>query len=545
MRRWSCVVLPVVFTAAAAAAPAPKETPVWTDGTVSVAGAPLHYRAALGILTVHPKGADRADFDRSADDNDQDKEEDDKAGDDKEGDDKDAKPAAAAMSYVAYFASAAHPETRPLTFFFNGGPGSSTLWLHMGSFGPRRVVTADAAHTPPAPYRLDENPETLLDTTDLVFVDAPGTGFGRLSGKDAAHQFYAVDGDAHAFAAFITQFLSRYGRWNSPKYLFGESYGTTRAAVVALMLENEWSLDLNGIILLSQALSFDLSPDSPGTNPGIDLPYVLALPTYAATAWYHHKLPADHPDLPAFLHGVEDFATGDYLSALAAGASLTPSRRDAVAQTLHDDTGLPADYIARADLRIDGGEFEQTLLGTGVTGRLDTRFSGPPLDPMAKESGYDPQDVSISSAFVSLFNDYVRRTLKYDGDRAYKAEFDPPDWDLAHQPPGSTEKLTQSLNVMPDLAAALIENPTMRVQLDSGYFDLATPYYEGIYEMRHLPMPARLQANIEFHQYRSGHMVYVNDAALKSLHDDVATFIDHTHVDHTHVADHPSPERKD
>ena len=195
------------------------------------------------------------------------------------------------MSYVAYFRGDKEDAHRPITFLFNGGPGSSTVWLHMGAFGPKRVVTADDTHSPAAPYRIVDNEYTLLDVSDLVFVDAPGTGFGHLRGADKEKAFYGVDQDAHAFANFIVEFLSRHNRWNSPKYLFGESYGTTRSAALANILENEKSLDLNGVILLSQILNFDDSPDGPQFNPGIDLPYVLALPTYAATAWYHHKLP--------------------------------------------------------------------------------------------------------------------------------------------------------------------------------------------------------------------------------------------------------------
>ena len=493
-----------------------------TDGQVTIGGVPIAYRAAAGTIIVHTKDWDDAARAFPPDELPQQK-------DDKEKDvDDDGKSSAAAsMFYVAYFKKGSGE--RPLTFLFNGGPGSSSVWLHMGAFGPRRVVTRDGSHTPGAPYGLVNNDESLLDASDLVFIDAPGTGFGRLAGRDHDKAFWGVDQDAHAFADFITAFLSRYGRWNSPKYLFGESYGTTRAAVVANILETDMELDLNGIVLLSQSLNFDLSPDGPSTNPGIDLPYILALPTYAATAWYHHKIEGSHPDLPTFLHEVEQFASHDYMLSLGEGASLDPVKRDAIASKLHDYTGLSTDYIKRADLRIDGGEFEQNLLGEeGTTGRLDTRFKGPSLDPLAKEAGYDPQSASISSAYVSAFNDYVRKTLKYGEGQVYRADIEPKDWDLTHEPPGATEKLSQSTNVMPDLAAAMIYDPELRIQLNSGYFDLATPYYAGLYEMRHLPMPRRLQANIEYRQYQSGHMVYVHDEALKSLHDNVADFIDRT-----------------
>src|SRR3984885_13312508 len=200
-------------------------------------------------------------------------------------------PPTARMFYVAYFKKDAPPESRPLTFLYNGGPGSSTIWLHMGAFGPRRVVTADDQHTSPAPYQLVDNAYSLLDVSDLVFIDAPGTGFGRLFGKEKEKAFWAVDPDAHAFARFIARFLSNYQRWNSPKYVFGESYGTTRSAVLAGILETESHMDLNGVILLSQILNFDDSNDAPQWDPGIDVPYELALPTFAATAYYHKRLP--------------------------------------------------------------------------------------------------------------------------------------------------------------------------------------------------------------------------------------------------------------
>src|SRR6516165_10635242 len=227
-------------------------------------------------------------------------------------------------------------EARPVTFLFNGGPGSSTVWLHMGAFGPKRVVTADNTHSPAAPYAIVNNDQSLLDASDLIFVDAPGTGFSRISGKDKEKAFYGVD--AHAFAEFITGFLSKYSRWNSPKYLFGESYGTTRSAALINLLETDRHVDFNGVVLLSQILNFDLSADGPQFNPGVDLPYQLALPTYAATAWYHHKLVGAAKDLPVLLEEVERFAMNDYALALQAGTALDQAQRDAVAARLHDYT---------------------------------------------------------------------------------------------------------------------------------------------------------------------------------------------------------------
>ena len=494
-----------------------------SDGSVTVGGARIDYQAAAGTLIVHPKGwDDAAELDRD------DASDDDKPG----GADAHKKDAVASMFYVAYFKKGAAAGRRPITFLYNGGPGSSSVWLHMGAFGPRRVLTLDDSHSDAAPYALVNNDESLLDSTDLVFIDAPGTGFSRIAGPDKEKSFYGIDADAHAFSDFIAAFLSKYGRWNSPKYLFGESYGTTRSAVLARDLETDKEIDLNGVMLLSQILNFDASVDAPQFDPGIDLPYVVALPTYAATAWYHHKLPPGAPsDLKALLTEVEHFATTDYAQALAEGAALDGARRDAIAARLHDYTGLPVAYIEKSDLRMNGGQFEKMLQDdTGTTtGRLDTRFSGPSMDPLSKEADYDPQSAAIGSAYVSAFNDYVRSTLHYGEGTYYKPEIEvDKDWDMEHQPPDADAPIKASANVMPDLAAAMKYNPKLKILLNAGYYDLATPYFEGIYEMRHLPIPARLQANIEFRQYQSGHMVYAHLPSLKQLHDNVADFIQRT-----------------
>jgi carboxypeptidase C (cathepsin A) len=404
----------------------------------------------------------------------------------------------------------------------------------MGAFGPRHVVTSTDAHTPAAPYSLVNNTASLLDASDLVFIDAPGTGFSRIAGKDKEKAFYGVDQDAYAFCEFISQFLSKYARWNSPKYLFGESYGTPRAAVVINQLEADRSIDFNGVILLSQILNFDLSPDRPTGNPGVDVPYETVLPTYAATAWYHKKLPGEHNNLEALLTEVEQFAMGDYARALAAGSELSPTERSAIAEKLHQYTGLPVDYILKADLRIDGGEFRQVLRGAEgmATGRLDSRFSGPELDPLAQRADYDPQSSALSSAYVSAFNEYARRELRYGDGKSFKPSIRTfGSWNFQHQLPGQNQAPVtsrQGSNVMPDLANAMKINPNLKVQLNAGYFDLATPFYQGVYEMHHLPMPASLQGNIEYKFYESGHMVYAKDTSLKMLHDNVAGFIRRT-----------------
>ena len=373
------------------------------------------------------------------------------------------------------------------------------------------------------------NDYSLLDASDLVFIDAPGAGFSRIAGKDREKAFYGVDGDAHAFAEFIKQFLSKYGRWNSPKYLFGESYGTTRNAALIALLEtdNDFNVDFNGVIMLSQILVFDASADAPEYNPGVDLPYQLALPTFAATAWYHHKVPGTPGELAPFLAEVEKFALGDYAAALAAGSSLSPEQRNAIAEKLHDYTGLSVEYILKADLRINGGKFEQNLPGGDtITGRLDSRFTGPAFDPLSEAAEYDPQSAAISSAYVSAFNDYVRKDLKFGEDKRFRLYADDiKTWIMDHQPPFSQNPEPRSLNVIPDLSIAMKYNPKLKIQLNAGYYDLATPFFEGIYEMQHLQLPQKLQDNIEFHYYESGHMVYAREESLKQLHANVAHFI--------------------
>ncbi len=493
-----------------------------SEGQVTVEGQSIAYHAVAGTLVVHPKGWDDAVEKAVA------------AAPDK---DKEAAAAGnpnaeASMFYVAYFKNGAPSADRPITFLYNGGPGSSTVWLHMGAFGPRRVVTADDSHTPAAPYSLIANAYSLLDATDLVFIDAPGTGFSRIAGKDKEKAFWGVDADAHAFSQFILQFLSKYGRWNSPKYLFGESYGTPRSAVVINQLETEYAVDFNGVILLSQILNFDLSADGPQFNPGTDQAYVTALPTYAASAWYHNRLPGGRPaELEPFLKQVEAFTSSDYALALQAGSDLDPTRKQAVAEQMSRYIGLPAAYILKADLRIDAGMFEKTLQDPNglTTGRLDTRFSGPDMDPLSKEADYDPQSAAISSAYVSAFNDYVRKQLGYGDGKTYKPEIDiGAQWKFDHQPPGVPFAVPGILNVMPDLASAMKYDPQLKIMVNGGYYDLATPYYEGWYEDHHLPIPAKLNSNIEYHYYQSGHMVYAHEASLKEIHDDVASFISRT-----------------
>jgi len=484
-----------------------------TEGTVTVGGQAIAYKAIAGTLTVG--ATDHQDAQLGLDgkllpDSGE------KAPEHAE----DAAPTAR-IFYTAYFKKGAPSETRPVTFLYNGGPGSATMWLHMGSFGPKRVVTTDTVHEVGAPYKMVSNEYSLLDASDLVFIDAPGTGFSRIFGKGKEDAFWGLDGDAHAFERFIRRFLTKYERWNSPKFIFGESYGTPRSAVLSADLED---VDLNGIILLSAILSFDNNPDGPKANPGVDQAYALALPTYAATAFYHHKVANQPAALEPFLAEVEQYALGEYMSALLQGSELPEARRQAVAAKLHDYTGLPVAYLLKSDLRVEGGAFAKTLQDADglTTGRLDSRYSGPDYDPLSEESEYDPQSIAVSSAYVTAINQYLRSDLKFGENWTYKPSAREPGfkWPFRNGWGGP--------NVLPDLAKSMKSNPKMKVLLTGGLYDLATPYFEGKYEMHHLPIPAKLQNNISYKYYPAGHMIYVNEEVLKQFHTDVAAFIKST-----------------
>lgn len=493
----------------------PSEVP--STGTLTVAGQPIPYDAVAGTLIIHPKDwedtdAVEADADKSGD---------------KSGDKAQPKPEAS-MFYTAYFKQGVPAAGRPITFLFNGGPGSSTVWLRMGAFGPVRIVTADTRHTP-APYTVVDNDQSLLDVSDLVFIDAPGTGFSRIAGKEKEKSFYGVDQDIDAFTRFITQFLTKYGRWSSPKYIFGESYGTMRGAGLSLALQRA-DVDLNGVILLSNILNWDFMPDDPQVNPGIDMPYIAALPTYAATA-YHFKKVQWSAGLQSFLSQVERFATTDYAAALIQGNDLPDAERQRVARQLSAYTGLSIPYLLKTNLRIEYGAFQKELLGEQglTTGTLDTRFVGATLDPLSKTSSYDPQDAAISAAYVAAWNNYVRDRLHYTPDIAYKSGIPIySKWDYKHQPPSADKPLIALPNVLPDLATAMMQNPDMKVMVNGGYFDVSTPYFEGKMEMRHLPVPPALRGNVECHYYEAGHMVYLQPEVLAQLRTNVADFIRRT-----------------
>ncbi len=484
---------------------AAKSSQSVTHGSVTVGGKPIGYNAIAGVQVLKKQG----------------------------------KPYVS-MSYVAYIKKDVKDTShRPITFFYNGGPGSSTVWLHMLAFGPKRVVVGNGTLTPPAPYKMVNNDNSLLDATDMVFIDAPGTGFGRVIGKDQGgigtpDMVYGVDADAKTFANFIEKYITKHSRWNSPKFLFGESYGTTRDAVLANDL-TQASVNLNGVVFLSAVLNWSLMLDLPKVEPGISLAYATGLPSMAATAWYHKKLPHRSEKLKPFLKKVEQFAMGDYLHALNKGNLLDAATKKQVAQQMHAYTGLPTAYILKANLRVDGGEFAHELLTDedDVTGRLDSRFSGPALDPLSQNAGYDPMDSAIDAPTVSMFNDYIRNTLDFGQGRVYKPQINVfMKWNFKHKPPGVPFALPVTPNVMPDIAAAMKHNPNMKLMLAGGYFDLGTPFYAAQYEMHQLTIPPKLQKNISYHFFKSGHMVYLNPDAHKGLHDAAAKFIENNSKAH-------------
>jgi carboxypeptidase C (cathepsin A) len=417
------------------------------------------------------------------------------------------------------------PSTRPIAFVYNGGPGSASVWLHMGSFSPKRVATVNAEATPPAPYKLTDNVNCLLDKTDLVFVDPIGTGFSHAVGKSQDKDFWGVDQDVKSLAQFVNTYVSRNNRWNSPKFLIGESYGTFRSAALSNYLQSHDGLYFNGIVLISSVL--DLGTIS--FNPGEDMPYVFYLPSYAATAWYH-KVLKDRPDnLPAFLEEARHFAQTGYLDALVKGSKLGGAEKAEVAKQLSRYTGLGEDYLIKADLRVNLPQFMKELQRSRglTTGRLDARFSGYSYDLLGEFAEYDPQDTSITGPFTAAFNTYVREDLKFGQDKVYHTGSDEAgnNWDWKHRS-GDNFGFPGSPNVEGDLIQAMLTNPHLQIEVENGLYDLATPFYATEYTMEHLGLPETLQKNIHLQYYDAGHMMYLRDEDLAKLKTNIANFID-------------------
>lgn len=433
------------------------------------------------------------------------------------------------MYSVAYTRSDVKDLTRrPVSFLYNGGPGSATLWLHMGAFGPRRIVTTSAPNfTPPAPFRLVDNTESLLDKTDLVFIDAMGTGYSHAVCKGKPQDFYGIDEDIDAFGQFVDTYISRNNRWNSPKFLIGESYGTFRSAALGNYLQDRYSMQMNGIVLISSVL--DLSTITFG--PGDDRPYIFYLPSYAAVAWYHNVLQNKPADLPAFLEQARQYGNGDYAAALAKGASLSADEKAAVAAKLSSFTGLSADYLIKADLRVKLGQFMAELeRKEGKTiGRIDARFTGDTFDLLEETAQGDPEGPAVGGAFTAAINEYNHNELKFGKDMQYNNSIQGArSWNWRRRPnPGQRGGFFPGApNVEPDLAHAMVDNPYLHVQVENGYFDMATPFFATEYTMDHLGLPANLQKNISLKYYTAGHMMYLNDADRVKLHNNIAAFIE-------------------
>jgi len=409
------------------------------------------------------------------------------------------------------------PSRRPVAFIYNGGPGSASLWLHMGAFGPRRINVNPTGPTPPPPYDLSENPWSLIDVTDMVFVDPIGTGFSKVVGEGEGSDFWGIDEDAASLTRFISRWIARNQRWNSPKYLIGESYGTTRSAVLVNMLQGRAGMDFNGVVLISAVLDFETLLFAPGH----DVSYITYLPSYAVTAQYHGVIPQP-ADLEAFLAEVREFALGEYAHALARGAALPEGERAAVIERLAAYTGLSEEYLDRADLRVDAGEFRAELQRAEgkVTSRLDSRYVGYMADLLSQSAPYDPQSTAISGAYTAAVNAYLRDELGYATEDRYVTGGGVRwNWDRGGR------GWNAATYVASDLAEAMIANPHLMVEVENGYYDLATPFFAMEYTTDHMDLPDELRPNIVHKYYEAGHMMYVIDEQLAELKANVAEFI--------------------
>ena len=467
-----------------------------TSHSLAIGGKTIAYTARAGLITLH---------------------------------DTDGKTTAQVF-YTADTADDANPSTRPVTFIYNGGPGSSTMWLRMGSFGPVRVVAADGTASGPPPYRIVDNQYSLLDKSDLVFIDMPDSGFGRIT-PGLEKSFFGVDQDVAAFGQFINNYLSKFNRWNSPKFIFGESYGTPRSAALSEYLV-EHGVTLNGVILQSSILNFGLDYGNGDPIGGGDWPYVLYLPTEAATAWYHNMIPNRPSDLPSYLATVKQFAMGEYLDALSKGDKLGQGERDDVIRKLSAFTGLSPQYVRISNIRIPYDKFENELLRRqGLTvGRLDSRYQTWNLDRASVEGPpWDPTDASIDGPYTTAINEYLRQDLKYNPPIPYRPNiyeiiygpgFSNQDgWDFSHNKRYPT-------NTAPDLASAMAQNPSLKVFSANGYYDFATPFFATDYTLRHMNLSPTLQSNITYGYYQAGHMIYLSEPALAQYKADLARWYD-------------------
>jgi len=437
--------------------------------------------------------------------------------------DEKGEPTAAIFS-IAYIRSDVKDlSRRPIAFVYNGGPGSSSIWLHMGAFGPRRVVTSDASATPPAPYTLEDNANSLLDRTDLVFIDPVGTGFSHAVGKAQNKDFWGVDQDVKSLAQFINIYVNRNNRWNSSKFLIGESYGTFRSAALGNYLQSHDGMYLNGIVLISSVLD----TGTISFTTGSDMPYIFYLPSYAAAAWYHKTLKDPPADLNAFLVEARNFASTEYATALVKGSKISGAEKASVVSKFSHFTGLSEDYIVKSDLRVNLAQFNVELERSTRTtvGRYDSRFTMPTYDVLTEFAENDPSYVAVVGAFTAAFNSYAREELKVVQERRYEALSGDigGNWDWKHNGGGG---FPSAPNVEGDLVNALLVNPHLQVQVENGLFDMATPFFPTEYTMDHLFLPADLQSHIHLEYYGAGHMMYLHAEDLAKLKANIGGFID-------------------
>ncbi|MCG2839836.1 peptidase S10 [Sandaracinobacter sp. RS1-74] len=430
--------------------------------------------------------------------------------------DEKGKPTAAIFS-TAYVKDGREPG-RPITFLYNGGPGSGSLWLHMGAFGPKRVVVPNDGRDDGAPpYPIVANPHSLLDVTDIVFIDPVGTGFSRALGETDPKIFWGVTADAKSINQFIRRWLDANDRWNSPKYIGGESYGTTRTAALVRELEGSYNdVGLNGLILISTVLDFALGSEAEGN----ELVHVTNLPSMAATAWYHGKVPDRPENLPAFVEEARQWAIGPYLTALAKGQKLPAAERAQIRAQLARYTGLSEAFLERADLRVVPGRFYKELLrDRGLTvGRLDARYTGKDYDSAGEKPDNDPSFYGIDAAYTAAMNAYAREELKFSPPRDYVSIGGVRDWDWRI----GGRDANAYLNVAPYIGRALRENSGLRVFVGQGWYDFATPFFAAEYSLSRTGIP---QDRIRYEYYDSGHMMYVREADLVKLSNDVRSFI--------------------
>jgi len=435
----------------------------------------------------------------------------------------------ASIGYIAYIRNdITDPSRRPVTFAYNGGPGSSSIWLNMGALGPKRVVTNDPFFTPPPPYKVVDNDFSILDKTDLVMIDAVGTGYSHAVGGSKDKDFWSVDPDIESFAMFIRQYITENGRWNSPKYLLGESYGTTRSAGIVDYLQTNEGISFNGVILVSLATDLEITYDD---WLGYDYAAPFALPTYTVIAWYHKVLPDPPVDIGPLLKEVRTFALGDYSEALAQGNTIPDSVRKIIIEKLHRYSGISTDYIDKADMRISSAQFVNQLLNEHreTIGSLDARFSGVNFNPLDKNALYDPFDAATRGAFSAAFLDHIHRDLKISLNKNYLFQnLDAnSSWDFKHKVIADGT-LQPMVNTSIDLAHAMGYNPNLKVLVLQGTYDLGTTFLATEYMVSHLNLRKDLRSNIEIKYYEAGHMMYIHEPSLKKFKNDIATFIDGT-----------------